>query len=250
MTIRLHVGENLSDPLVTPLTYFGDSLRLWLSGGEDFYEDAEKLDPCENADVIAVWGDKSGNGYDATKVSAPWYDEDACNNIGGAVCAGGDGGLGISTDVILPADVEVWFFGVWKMGGGYRDQMFYNHDGVGKFVMQTVGAGGTTVKIQVWTNVGAKEVTVACDTSDFVCLSYRFKEGVEGRLWRNGVDVGSVDCSGTTWEWLGPEGDQHKLFKSSVATSICVEHWAVVGDIGAAGREWAEGYMMSKFNLS
>jgi len=249
MTIRFRVQETLADPPETPLTYFGDALRLWLSGGEEFYEDAEKLDPCENADVIAVWGDKSGNGYDATKVSTPWYDEDACNNIGGAVCAGGDGGLAIPYDVILPADDEVWFFGVWKMGGGYREQIYYNRNGVAKFAMQTVGAGGTTVDINTFTTGGDKGATVACDTSDFVCLSIRFKEGVEWRLWRNGVDKGSVDCSGTTWTNY-PVEDGSGLFPRSVAISICVEHWAVVGDIGAAGREWAEGYMMSKFNLS
>lgn len=246
--MRLRVQEDLPDPLVTPLTYFGDSLRLWFSGGEEFYEDVGKTDPCEDGDVVWVWGDKSGLGYDATKVSSPVYDEDACNNIGGLVCAGGDGGLGMSTDVIPAATDEVWYFGVWKMIGHGRYVATYNHDGVGKWAFQAWG-NGSAVRMTVGTTGGQKEVDLTCDTTDFVCLSCRGKEGLEWRLWRNGVDKGAVNCGGTTWQWIAPETSYHRLFYQSL-TATCMEHMVVVGDIGTAGREWAEAYVMGKYNLS
>jgi len=254
MTIRLHVGENLSDPLVTPLTYFGDSLRLWLEGGTDFWEDAGSTDPCEDGDVIEVWSDQSGNGFDTSNSNTPIYDDDALNSIGGAVMADADNdALNISNTAIEATDTEITIFTVFKCtdAANNRQICLYNKAGVACFALQAMGINHT---MRFWRNLasGGDEITAAIDPIDFHVVTWWQKEGTGHKAYVDGVEKASrVDANAfasTGWTQEFTIG-QDAGGEGAGFTGTIMEYFIVVGPISDADRQVGENYLATKYNL-
>ena len=254
MTIRLHVGENLSDPLVTPLTYFGDSLRLWLSGGEDFWEDAGSTDPCEDGDVIEVWSDQATVGpYDASNSNTPIYDDDALNSIGGAVFVRADkDALNFSNAIIEAADTEITCFLVFNSTAApindNRTVFYYNRGGINCFVIEAMDVSS---KIRVFLQRGTAEMmlTPVLTLSDFHYISMWQKEGVGAEIWVDGVskatDANAGAWNGTGWAQKACIGNND----DSCFTGTFMEGFVVAGPISDADRQVGENYLATKYNL-
>lgn len=247
--IRLRVGEDLADELITPATIFGSDLLVWFSGGAGFYEDAEMTDPCEDGDTIIKIEDFSGNDYHATRrdTDTPLYDEDACNEIGGALLDSNDG-FDFEPDFIPADEPEIWIYFVAKKTdtANYRFVWYYNRSTTGCWQIQFHGSG----LVRATCNApGEVAITGAATLSDYNYCTIRTKEDDKMEMWVNGVWKSQAGLG--AYSWYGPSGDNKNFLGRATAAGIdgtLVEYFVVKGDNGAS-REAAESYIASKYSL-
>jgi len=242
-----HVGETLRGP-ITPSLYYGDALRVWLSGNEEFYEDAGKLDPCEDGDEIYVWGDKSGNDIDGDRnTSGPIYDEDGLNDLGIAVFTSDQ--LEFPADLITTGDTELWLFFVanWVGGSPGSDIFYYvqEADPACGFVLERFGGG---YKFFCETTGGEKSITPATDTTVMQVLTLHAVEGGTNQMWINGVSVGTVNCGGTTWK--KPGWGAARIMGYAGSNISVADFFVVTGSLTDTQRDWGINYQMTRYAIS
>lgn len=253
--IRLRVGEDLADPKPSPLTQYGENLRLWFEGGTDILKGIDPDDPAGDGDTVVRWKDQTTNAYHGNNSNTPIYDIDALNDIGGVVFADVENdALNISNLAIDGADTEITIFSVFKCSDATNNRQIYlyNRGGVACFAMQAMGANN---QIRFWHNLasGGDEFSVAVDPVDFHVATWWQKEGTGHKAYIDGEQEGS----GSNANAFASTGWAQEFTISQDAggegagfTGTLMELFMVVGEMTDVNRQWGDDYLLSRYSLS
>jgi len=254
--IRLRVGEDLAAPKPSPLTQYGENLRLWFEGGTDILKGIDPDDPAGDGDTVVRWKDQTTNAYHGNNSNTPIYDIDALNDIGGVVFADVENdALNISNLAIDGADTEITIFSVFKCSDAVdnRQICLYNRAGVACFAIQAMGASNT---IRCWRNLGgagADQLIAVVDPVDFHVVTFWQKEGTGAKIFVDGVQEaisGRADAFASTgWVQEFTIG-QDAGGEGAGFTGTLMELFMVVGEMTDVNRQWGDDYLLSRYSLS